>query len=42
MCSTRSGDAPGSSTSIVASRTVNALRSMIDAYPMPSAAEPAE
>lgn len=29
MCSTRSGDEPGASTGIVASRTTNALRSMI-------------
>ena len=40
MCSTRNGVQPGVNTGIVISRSTNALRSTIEAYPIPARVEP--
>lgn len=42
MCRTFSGDEPGESTGMVASRTTKALRSISDAYPIPATIVPIE
>ncbi len=42
MCRTFSGDEPGESTGIVASRTTKALRSISEAYPIPATSVPTE